>query len=110
MRSLLIAGSLAAAVLPRVMAAMPDKVYGVNLGGWLLVEPWIIPQGIAPCLSSCPVNVDVLILLRLEWVDMGGDWNCTDCATCIGSELYVASLVLRLCAHRLDLIFEQFTR
>ncbi|RPD58961.1 glycoside hydrolase [Lentinus tigrinus ALCF2SS1-7] len=58
-------GTLAAAVLPRVMAGMPDKMYGVNLGGWLLIEPWIIPQ---------------------EWVDMGGDWNCTDCATCIGSE------------------------
>ncbi|KAI0714174.1 glycoside hydrolase family 5 protein [Cerioporus squamosus] len=65
MRPLVTAVILAAAVFPRAMAAMPEKMYGVNLGGWLLVEPWIIPQ---------------------EWADMGGDWNCTDCSTCIGSE------------------------
>ena len=26
-------------------AGMPDKVYGVNLGSWLLIEPWMLPEG-----------------------------------------------------------------
>ncbi|KAF8999367.1 glycoside hydrolase [Hymenopellis radicata] len=41
-------------------AAFPEKIYGVNLGGWLLLEPWILP-------------------------DDGGQ-NCADCSQCIRSE------------------------
>lgn len=44
--------------------APPDKIYGVNLGSWLLLEPWMLP---------------------VEWVAMGGQ-VCNDCSTCISSE------------------------
>ncbi|KAL1677078.1 glycoside hydrolase superfamily [Schizophyllum commune] len=39
-------------------------VYGVNLGSWLVLEPWMLPQ---------------------EWLDMGGQ-DCLDCSQCIRSE------------------------
>ncbi|KAL1718108.1 glycoside hydrolase superfamily [Schizophyllum commune] len=39
-------------------------VYGVNLGSWLVLEPWMLPQ---------------------EWLDMGGQ-DCSDCSQCIRSE------------------------
>ncbi|KAF7290704.1 Glycoside hydrolase [Mycena indigotica] len=53
-------------IAPAVFAAhgLPDKIYGVNLGSWLLVEPWMLPQ---------------------EWKDMGGE-SCSDCSQCIASE------------------------
>ncbi|EIN11009.1 glycoside hydrolase family 5 protein [Punctularia strigosozonata HHB-11173 SS5] len=44
---------LSALFIPRVLADVPisngfkygtDKVYGVNLGGWLVLEPWITPS------------------------------------------------------------------
>jgi glucan endo-1,6-beta-glucosidase len=28
-----------------VSAGIPDKIYGVNLGSWLLSEPWMFPIG-----------------------------------------------------------------
>ncbi|KDQ61913.1 glycoside hydrolase family 5 protein [Jaapia argillacea MUCL 33604] len=40
------------------------KIYGVNLGSWLVLEAWMLPQ---------------------EWLDMGGQ-SCSDCSTCIASE------------------------
>ncbi|KLO07787.1 glycoside hydrolase family 5 protein [Schizopora paradoxa] len=40
------------------------KIYGVNLGSWLVLEPWMLPQ---------------------EWLDMGGE-ICDQCSTCIASE------------------------
>ncbi|KAL1733638.1 glycoside hydrolase superfamily [Schizophyllum commune] len=40
------------------------NVYGVNLGSWLVLEPWMLPQ---------------------EWLDMGGQ-DCSDCSQCIRSE------------------------
>ncbi|KLO07159.1 glycoside hydrolase family 5 protein [Schizopora paradoxa] len=40
------------------------KIYGVNLGSWLVLEAWMLPQ---------------------EWLDMGGQM-CDDCSTCIASE------------------------
>ncbi|KAI0249698.1 glycoside hydrolase family 5 protein [Lactifluus subvellereus] len=43
---------------------IPDKIYGVNLGSWLLLEPWMLPN---------------------EWVAMGGE-ICDKCSTCISSE------------------------
>ncbi|KAI0731016.1 glycoside hydrolase superfamily [Earliella scabrosa] len=70
MRLLLAAGVLATAFLCRSAVAYPypEKIYGVNLGSWLLLEPWMLPQ---------------------EWADMGGENNCP-CATCIGSEFALA--------------------
>ncbi|KAH6915732.1 glycoside hydrolase family 5 protein [Coprinopsis sp. MPI-PUGE-AT-0042] len=48
-------------------AGMPDKIYGVNLGSWLLIEPWMLPE---------------------EWASMGGENSCSDgeCWKCIKSE------------------------
>ncbi|KAL1737970.1 glycoside hydrolase superfamily, partial [Schizophyllum fasciatum] len=52
--------------LGHVRASVRDgkNVYGVNLGSWLVLEPWMLPQ---------------------EWLDMGGQ-NCSDCSQCIRSE------------------------
>ncbi|KAL4266664.1 glycosyl hydrolase 5 (cellulase A) family protein [Pleurotus pulmonarius] len=47
-----------------VLAGLPKKIYGVNLGSWLLLEPWMLPAG---------------------WLAMGGEM-CSDCSTCIASE------------------------
>ncbi|KXN91097.1 Glucan endo-1,6-beta-glucosidase B [Leucoagaricus sp. SymC.cos] len=46
-------------------AAFTSKIYGVNLGSWLLIEPWMLPQ---------------------EW---GGE-SCSDCSQCIASEFAFA--------------------
>nr|GAT47118.1 glycoside hydrolase [Mycena chlorophos] len=55
---------LAPAVLARNPAGLPEKIYGVNLGSWLVLESWMLPQG---------------------WLDMGGQ-SCSDCSTCIATE------------------------
>ncbi|KAI0731003.1 glycoside hydrolase superfamily [Earliella scabrosa] len=68
MRFTIFSGVLAAAFVRRAIARMPEKVYGVNLGSWLLLEPWMLPQ---------------------EWAAMGGENNC-DCKVCIGSEFALA--------------------
>ncbi|KAJ7282090.1 glycoside hydrolase family 5 protein [Mycena rebaudengoi] len=68
MRATLLSFSLISFVLPAVFAALPKKIYGVNLGSWMVLEPWMLPQ---------------------EWLDMGGERNC-DCGTCIGSEFAFA--------------------
>ncbi|KAK0207375.1 glycoside hydrolase family 5 protein [Armillaria fumosa] len=47
-----------------VQAGLPDKVYGVNLGSWLLLESWMLPE---------------------EWARMGGEL-CDDCTQCISAE------------------------
>ncbi|KAJ8092784.1 hypothetical protein PM082_023612 [Marasmius tenuissimus] len=47
-----------------VVNAQPEKLYGVNLGSWLLIEPWMLPG---------------------EWLSMGGE-NCLNCSDCIRSE------------------------
>ncbi|KAI0297453.1 glycoside hydrolase family 5 protein [Multifurca ochricompacta] len=46
----------------------PSKIYGVNLGSWLLLEPWMLPN---------------------EWVAMGGQ-VCDHCSDCIASEFAFA--------------------
>ncbi|KII86072.1 glycoside hydrolase family 5 protein [Plicaturopsis crispa FD-325 SS-3] len=46
-------------------AALPDKVYGVNLGSWLIVESWMQPQ---------------------EWHNMGGETCTGTCSGCISTE------------------------
>ncbi|TFY67559.1 hypothetical protein EVG20_g3897 [Dentipellis fragilis] len=45
-----------------------DKIYGVNLGSWLVLESWMLPA---------------------EWVAMGGE-TCSDCSTCIATEFAFA--------------------
>ncbi|KAJ7497937.1 glycoside hydrolase family 5 protein [Mycena galericulata] len=54
--------------LPAVLAGLPSKIYGVNLGSWLVLESWMLPQG---------------------WLDMGGQ-QCSDCSTCIATEFAFA--------------------
>lgn len=51
-----------------VGAGLPGTIYGVNLGSWLVLESWMLPQ---------------------EWLDMGGE-QCQDCSTCIASEFAFA--------------------
>ncbi|KAI0630906.1 glycoside hydrolase family 5 protein [Trametes polyzona] len=55
---------LLASFLRGATAAIPDKVYGVNLGSWLVLEPWMLPA---------------------EWTAMGGE-ICDTCSDCIMSE------------------------
>ncbi|KIK57089.1 glycoside hydrolase family 5 protein [Collybiopsis luxurians FD-317 M1] len=43
---------------------MPSKIFGVNLGSWLVLESWMLPQG---------------------WLDMGGE-SCDVCSECIATE------------------------
>ncbi|KIP07427.1 glycoside hydrolase family 5 protein [Phlebiopsis gigantea 11061_1 CR5-6] len=51
-----------------VLAGMPDKIYGTNLGSWLVLEAWMLPA---------------------EWAAMGGQ-SCDDCSQCIASEFAFA--------------------
>ncbi|KAJ7272652.1 glycoside hydrolase family 5 protein [Mycena haematopus] len=65
--------AILSSVLPAVLAVpglpgLPDKIYGVNLGSWLVLESWMLPQ---------------------EWLDMGGQ-SCSDCSTCIATEFAFA--------------------
>ncbi|KAL5531296.1 hypothetical protein ACEPAG_4173 [Sanghuangporus baumii] len=55
-------------IIPSILAQLPDKIYGVNLGSWLLMEPWMLPK---------------------EWKAMGGE-ICDNCADCIASEFAFA--------------------
>jgi len=55
---------LAAALLLVEAAGFPPKIYGLNLGSWLVLEPWMLPEG---------------------WIAMGGQ-ICDNCADCISSE------------------------
>ncbi|KAH9479277.1 Glucan endo-1,6-beta-glucosidase B [Psilocybe cubensis] len=50
------------------LPGLPDKIYGVNLGSWLVLEPWMLPA---------------------EWIAMGGQ-QCDDCSQCIASEFAFA--------------------
>ncbi|CAE6350666.1 unnamed protein product [Rhizoctonia solani] len=76
-------GLLGAAAIRAAKNGLPvDKVYGVNLGGWLLSEPWMNPK---------------------EWLSMGGE-QCDDCSTCAASEF---SLVQKLGQTKADEVFAQ---
>ncbi|KAF9819351.1 hypothetical protein IEO21_02239 [Rhodonia placenta] len=55
---------LLASVQHVLAGTLPSKIYGVNIGGWLVLEPWMLPA---------------------EWEAMGGQ-ICSDCSQCIGSE------------------------
>ncbi|KEP51496.1 glycoside hydrolase family 5 protein [Rhizoctonia solani 123E] len=73
---------LGAAAVSAAKNGLPvDKVYGVNLGSWLLVEPWMLPK---------------------EWVKMGGE-ICDDCSTCVASEF---DLVRKLGQNDADKVFD----
>ena len=87
MRLLLAAGVLAAALLGRRAVAYPypAKIHGVNLGSWLLLEAWMLPQGVSIDSAGCCSRLAHDSLCE-EWADMGGENNC-DCSTCIGTEL-----------------------
>lgn len=63
--SFIVANVLAGVNLP----GLPSPIYGVNLGSWLLLEPWMLPQ---------------------EWVDMGGQLCIDDCSACICTEFAFA--------------------
>ncbi|KAF9234083.1 glycoside hydrolase family 5 protein [Melanogaster broomeanus] len=61
----LLALSLFSALSSQALAGLPaGKIYGVNLGSWLVLEAWMLPQG---------------------WLDMGGE-RCDVCASCIETE------------------------
>ncbi|KAG6827783.1 hypothetical protein H0H92_010476 [Tricholoma furcatifolium] len=69
MRSLLFGLTLASSVFKAASAqGFPEKIYGVCLGSWLVLEPWMLPAG---------------------WLAMGGQ-ICDDCSTCIDSEFAFA--------------------
>ncbi|KAJ8588372.1 glycoside hydrolase family 5 protein [Rhizopogon salebrosus TDB-379] len=61
----LLAGLVLSSTLVTRAWAGASKIYGVNLGSWLLLEPWMLPQG---------------------WLDMGGQSCVADCGSCIGTE------------------------
>ncbi|KIK99140.1 glycoside hydrolase family 5 protein [Paxillus rubicundulus Ve08.2h10] len=65
MRNLFFTLSLFSAIFsPALARRATEKIYGVNLGSWLLLEAWMLPQ---------------------EWLDMGGQ-DCADCSACIMTE------------------------
>ena len=74
---------LAAALLAAhtAHAVLPSKIYGVNLGSWLVLEPWMLPAG-----GYGPVRALCLLMTCAEWLAMGGE-QCGDCSQCIASEL-----------------------
>ncbi|KAB5589175.1 Glucan endo-1,6-beta-glucosidase B [Ceratobasidium theobromae] len=59
-----------------------EKVYGVNLGSWLLSEPWMFPN---------------------EWLSMGGE-ICDDCSKCAAHEF---GLVKKLGQDKADEVFAE---
>ncbi|KAG1771068.1 glycoside hydrolase family 5 protein [Suillus placidus] len=65
MRHILTGLVLSTAFVARAWAGQPTHIYGVNLGSWLVLELWMLPQG---------------------WVDMGGQLCGSDCSTCISTE------------------------
>ncbi|TCD68028.1 hypothetical protein EIP91_011639 [Steccherinum ochraceum] len=74
--------SIALAAFTRVVSAgIPDKIYGVNLGSWLVLESWMLPQG---------------------WLDMGGQ-SCSDCSQCIATEFAFAQAY----PHTVDNVFDK---
>ncbi|KZV79972.1 glycoside hydrolase family 5 protein [Exidia glandulosa HHB12029] len=58
------------------------KIYGVNIGNWLVMEPW---------------------MMKNEWVAMGGEHCDTACSTCIGSEMALAQSL----GTSVDAVFQQ---
>ncbi|KAG1747935.1 glycoside hydrolase family 5 protein [Suillus paluster] len=65
MRHILAGLALSSTLVAHAWAGQPTNIYGVNLGSWLVLEPWMLPQG---------------------WLDMGGESCSTNCSTCISTE------------------------
>ncbi|KAF5371728.1 hypothetical protein D9758_003402 [Tetrapyrgos nigripes] len=63
-----VAAGLSCLSLATATAIIPDKIYGVNLGSWLLLESWMLPG---------------------EWLQMGGE-QCNPCSSCIATEFAFA--------------------
>ncbi|CAE6350407.1 unnamed protein product [Rhizoctonia solani] len=77
-------GLFGAAMISAAKAGLPvDKVYGVNLGSWLLSEPWMFPK---------------------EWVEKMGGESCDDCSQCAASEF---DLVKKLGQTQADKVFAE---
>ncbi|KAH7922227.1 glycoside hydrolase family 5 protein [Leucogyrophana mollusca] len=68
MKALLESVCLFSFLFSAVLAGRPGKIYGVNLGSWLVLENWMLPE---------------------EWTAMGGQ-VCADCTTCISTEFAFA--------------------
>ena len=65
MRFSLAATVVATAFLRGVTAGLPDKIYGVNLGSWLVLEPWMLPQGMEST-SIIPPARSLTLLRRVD--------------------------------------------
>ncbi|CUA70583.1 Glucan endo-1,6-beta-glucosidase B [Rhizoctonia solani] len=77
-------GLLGAAAVSAAKNGLPvDKIYGVNLGSWLLSEPWMFPK---------------------EWVNKMGGETCDDCSKCAASEF---ALVQKLGQEQADKVFAE---
>ncbi|CAE6454224.1 unnamed protein product [Rhizoctonia solani] len=77
-------GFLGAAAVAAAKNGLPvDKVYGVNIGGWLVTEPWMLPE---------------------EWAKMGGETCDGDCSSCAASEF---DLVRKLGQEKADQVFTE---
>ncbi|KAF7309486.1 Glycoside hydrolase family 5 protein [Mycena indigotica] len=59
---------VATTTLVNALPGFPSHIYGVNLGSWLVLESWMLPQ---------------------EWIDMGGQ-RCDDCSACVATEFAFA--------------------
>ncbi|KAF8493036.1 glycoside hydrolase family 5 protein [Russula emetica] len=68
-------------ITPGAHGAPSSKIYGVNLGSWLVLEPWMLPE---------------------EWGKMGGERCDNDCSSCIASEFAFAA------AYPGDVVDERF--
>lgn len=68
----------------KITAASTGTIYGVNLGGWLISEPWMNP---------------------LEWAQMGGESpSGQSCSDYVGTE---AQLVAKLGQKRANVAFHK---
>ncbi|KIJ20487.1 glucan 1,3-beta-glucosidase [Paxillus involutus ATCC 200175] len=68
MKNLFFSLSLFSVIFSQALAGLSKKIYGVNLGSWLVLEAWMLPQ---------------------EWLDMGGE-ICGDCSACVMTEYLFA--------------------
>ncbi|EUC58895.1 glycoside hydrolase family 5 protein [Rhizoctonia solani AG-3 Rhs1AP] len=85
LRSFLVGtGLLGATTVTAARNGLPvDKVYGVNIGGWLVAESWMFPK---------------------EWAKIGGETCDNDCSSCAASEF---DLVRKLGQEKADQVFTE---
>ena len=63
MRPVVALGLVCSTLILRAGAAIPDKIHGVNLGSWLVLEPWMLPQGME---ASPPIRASTFKLIVLR--------------------------------------------